>query len=124
MIWGMVDRNGEAKIQASIVAWVRTVAPNVLIFHPANGGWRSASEGARFKWLGVVAGVPDLVVIGPSGKAHFLEVKTATGRLSEAQREVMAALGRLGAPFMTVTGIEDVRRAFAGWGIETREATP
>jgi hypothetical protein len=115
------DRNGEARIQASIVEWIRTVAPNVLVFHVPNGGRRSKAEAARLKWTGVVAGVPDLCVIGPGGKALFLEVKTATGRLSDEQREIMGALGRLGSPFMTVTSIDDVRRAFSGWGIETRE---
>ena len=123
MICGMGDRNAEAKIQASIVEWVRTVAPGVLIFAVPNGGLRSRVEAARLKWTGVVAGIPDLAVIAPSGKAHFLEVKTATGRLSEAQREIMGVIGRLGAPFMTVTGIDDVRRAFSGWGIPTKEAS-
>jgi hypothetical protein len=34
----------------------------------------------------------------------------------------MGALGRLGAGFATVTSIDDARRAFSGWEIETREA--
>jgi hypothetical protein len=58
MVWGMVDRNGEARIQASIVEWVRTVAPGVLIYAVPNGGYRSKVEAARLKWTGVVAGIP------------------------------------------------------------------
>jgi VRR-NUC domain len=116
------DRNGEARIQAAIVEWVRTIAPDVLIFAVPNGGLRSKAEAARLKWTGVVAGVPDLAVIAPTGKAHFLEVKTPTGRLSDDQREIITALGRLGSPFMTVTSIDDVRRAFSCWGIQTRES--
>jgi hypothetical protein len=117
------DRNAEARIQAGIVEWARTVAPQCLIFHPANGGWRSKEEGARFKWLGVVAGVPDLIVIGPGGRAHFIEVKSEAGRLSDVQLDVVADLSKLGAPFTTVRSIDDVRRAFSGWGIETRETS-
>jgi hypothetical protein len=116
------DSNAEARIQIAIVQWIRLVAPQVLAFHPANGGWRSKAEAARFKAMGVLAGVPDIVVIAPGGKAHFLEIKTPTGRLSDEQREIMGALGRLGVDFATVTSIDDVRRAFSGWGIETREA--
>jgi VRR-NUC domain len=101
---------------------VRTVAPDVLIYAVPNGGYRSKVEAARLKWRGVVAGIPDLAIVASGGRAFFLECKTATGRLSEAQRDIMSRLGHLGAPFMTVTGIDDVRRAFAGWGIETREA--
>jgi hypothetical protein len=119
----MVDRNGEARIQASIVEWVRAVAPGVLIYAVPNGGYRSKVEAGRLKWTGVVAGIPDLAIVAPGGKAHFLECKTATGRLSGAQRDIMARLGHLGAPFCTVTGIGDVRRAFAGWGIPTIEAS-
>jgi hypothetical protein len=52
-------------------------------------------------------------------QAHFLEVKTPTGRLSDDQREIMDTLGRLGAPVMTVASVDDVRRAFSRWGIET-----
>jgi hypothetical protein len=118
------NSNAEARIQAAIVEWVRLVAPGVLIFAVPNGGLRSKAEAARLKWTGVLAGVPDLVMIAPGGRAFFLETKTATGRLSDEQRDIMAVLGKLGAPFMTVTSIEDVRRAFDLWGIETREAAP
>jgi hypothetical protein len=116
------DRNAEARLQAAIVEWVRTVAPDVLVFAVPNGGLRSKAEAARLKWTGVVAGVPDLCVIAPGGRAHFIEIKTPCGRLSEAQRDVIGVLARLGSPVMTVTSIDDVRRAFSGWGIETREA--
>jgi VRR-NUC domain len=117
------DRNGEARIQAAIVEWIRTVAPNVLVFHVPNGGFRSKVEAARLKWTGVVAGVPDLAIIAPGGRAHFLEIKTTSGRLSEDQRDVIGALAKLGSPVMTVTSVDDARRAFAGWGISTREAS-
>jgi len=118
------DSNAEGRIQIAIIAWIRLCVPQVLAFHPANGGWRGKAEAARFKAMGVLAGVPDIVVIGPGAKAFFLEVKSPTGRLSDAQRDIMAVLGQLRTPFMTVQSIDDVRRAFAGWGIETREAAP
>jgi hypothetical protein len=116
------DFNAEARVQAAIVEWVRTVAPGVLIFAVPNGGLRSKAEAARLKWTGVVPGIPDLVVIAPIGRAFFLEVKTSNGRLSDDQRAIFDALAVLGAPFMTVRSIDDVRRAFSGWEIETREA--
>jgi hypothetical protein len=118
------DRNGEAQIQAAIVKWVRTVAPDVLIFSIPNGGLRTKAEAARLKWTGTLAGVPDLAIVAPGGRAHFLEVKTTSGRLSEAQRDVIGALAKVGAPVMPVCSIDDVRRAFSGWAIETREARP
>ena len=116
------DFNAEARNQAAIVEWVRVVAPGVLIFAVPNGGYRTPAEAARLKWTGTVAGVPDLVVVAPGGRVFFLEVKTPTGRLSEAQRAIHESLVALGAAPAIVRSIEDARLAFAAWGIETREA--
>jgi VRR-NUC domain len=118
------DFNAEARIQAAIVEWVRTVAPGVLIFAVPNGGLRSKAEAARRKWTGVVAGIPDLIVITPICRVFFLEVKTAAGRLSEDQRAIFDLLVAMGTPRAIVRSIDDVRRAFVEWGIETREARP
>jgi hypothetical protein len=38
------DLNREAREQAGIVSYIRTVAPDLLVFHPANGGWRTPAE--------------------------------------------------------------------------------
>ncbi len=114
-------RNDEAKIQAAIVEWVRAVAPEAIIFAVQNGGLRTPREAALLKWTGVVAGVPDLAVIA-HGKAHFIEVKTSVGRLSEAQRDTIAKLETIGAPVALARSIDDARAASRAWGIETREA--
>jgi hypothetical protein len=116
------DRNAEGRIQIAIVQWICHCAPQVLAFHPANGGWRTMAEFARFSAMGVLAGVPDIVIVGPGGRAYFLEVKSATGRLSDEQRDIMGALGRLRAGFATSPRSTMPRRTFSGWEIETREA--
>ena len=71
------DSNAEARRQAAIVEFVRWCAPQVTIFHAANGGLRSKSEAARLKWQGVLAGVLDLVLILPEGRVAFWEVQDA-----------------------------------------------
>lgn len=116
------DRNAEARIQAAIAEWVRSVAPDLICFHPANGGFRSKAEAARFKWLGVLAGVPDVVIIGLDGRAWLLEVKSAGGSLSAEQRRIQNRCVALRIPFAVVRSIDDARRAFAIWDIETRES--
>ena len=115
------DLNVEARQQAAIVEFIRAVAPDLLVFHPANGGWRSTAEGARFKWLGVVAGIPDLVVVARNGASYFIEVKTERGNLSEAQRAIRDRLMAMRVPYTVARSIDDVRRAFSIWGIKTRE---
>jgi hypothetical protein len=45
------------------------------VFHVANGGKRNTSEAVKFKRMGVVAGVSDLVCLLPEGKVGFIELK-------------------------------------------------
>jgi hypothetical protein len=116
------DGNAEARIQAAIVEWVRLVAPEVLIFHPANGGWRTAREAARFRWIGLVAGVPDLALVIPGGHIRFIEVKAAAGRLSAEQTAIHSWLTALGCPAAICRSVDDARRALKHWGIKTRES--
>jgi hypothetical protein len=115
------DLNAEARIQAAVVAYIRTVAPGVLVFHVANGGLRTPREAARLKWQGVVAGVPDLVIVAPGGRTRFLEIKTETGRLSKEQIDMFDRLAAFGTEPLVCRGIDDARRALAAWGIATRE---
>lgn len=118
-----MSRNDEASLQASIFSYVRTVAPDVLIFHPANGGLRTKAEAARLKAMGVVAGIPDLVLVFPGGRCAFIEVKTAKGVLSPDQKAMRLRMIRLGISSITARTLGDVRIALREWGVLTREAS-
>ena len=114
-------RNAEAQIQASIVAWIWLVAPELLVFHVPNGGFRTKAEAARMKWIGVLAGIPDLVLLGRDGKSWLIEVKAADGSLSPEQRVIRDAAVALRVPYRIARSIDDVRQAFESWEIPTRE---
>jgi VRR-NUC domain len=116
------DGNAEAQIQRAIVEYVRLVASDALIFAIPNGGLRSKTEAARLKWTGTLAGVPDLAIIAPRGRVFFVEVKSAGGRLSDDQRSIHDRLVALGSPPAICRSIDDARKAFAAWGLETNEA--
>jgi len=60
---GKKSRHEEENLQIRLMDWIRFRYPKVLAIHVPNGGKRSASEGYRFKKLGVVPGVPDILVI-------------------------------------------------------------
>jgi len=50
-------------------------------------GWLS------FKWVSPgVRGVPDRILISPTGVVHFVEVKTTTGKLSPLQEHIIDKL--------------------------------
>lgn len=117
-----MSRNDEANIQAAIFQYVRAVAPDVLIFAVPNGGLRAKAEAARLKWTGVVAGVPDLCLVLPGGRACFIEVKTAKGVLSADQKAMRLRLIRMGVPCVTARSVEDVRAWLQAWGVLTRES--
>jgi VRR-NUC domain len=116
------DRNAEARIQAAIVEWIRTVAPHLICFHPANGGYRTKAEAARLKWVGVLAGIPDVVILGPDGRAWLIEVKAERGAMSAEQRAIRERCVGLRIPFATARSIDEVRWAFEAWGIKSRES--
>src|SRR5258708_28878848 len=82
-------QHGEEIEQARLVRWtylrpVRSVLPELAwLFHPANGGKRSAFVGAQMKALGVKRGVLDLLLPVPAFGRHGLaiEMKTDIGTL-------------------------------------------
>lgn len=121
-----MKRNGnrEASIQASVIQYIRTCAHDTLVFAIANGGLRTKAEAARLKWTGVLAGIPDLCGITPEGRVFFLEVKPPEGRLSRDQHIILTWLTDHGVWCAVVRSIDDVREAFARWGILTRESRP
>ena len=101
---------------------VRLVAPALLIFAIANGGYRTPTEAARLEWTGAQAGVRDLAIVAPGGRVHFNECKTSTGRLSADQCIVYEALTPLGSPPAIVRSVGDVRLALVALGVATRGA--
>jgi hypothetical protein len=67
------------------------------------------------KWTGVLAGVPDLAIVAPGGRAQFIEVKTAAGQVSPiaemaAAAAIVASLAlQAGCPLATLRHALDGR---------------
>jgi len=114
-------RDIEAPIHAAIFSYITTVAPQVVCFHPPNGGLRTKGEAAKLKWMGVVPGVHDLVIIDEHGLAYLIEVKPPDGNLSEDQRLFHAKCKGLNIPQGVARSINDARDLLVRWGIKTRE---
>src|SRR6266566_1473429 len=78
-------RRPEDAIQRAVFQHLRARgAPGLFAFHPANGGYRKPVEAAIMKSLGVVAGVPDVIVIH-AGRCYALEIKAPGGRATPKQ---------------------------------------
>ena len=118
--WQKRDNNREARIQAACVGYVELVAPQVFVFHVANGGpGRSLS---RLKWMGAKAGVSDLVLIDEHGLAYFAEVKDVDGVLSDNQIAFRDFCRDRRYPWALVRDVNDMRAALREWKIKTRES--
>ena len=66
--------------------------------------------GLTYKFVSPNApGVPDRIVITPQGVVWFVELKTATGRLSKIQRHQKAELEKCGANVRAIHGWDAAR---------------
>ena len=74
----------EHDLQVRIVNYLRW--NHFYVFAIPNGGRRDAVTGRKLKDEGVLAGVADLEILLPDGKAVFVELKTPWGVQSDAQK--------------------------------------
>ena len=84
----------EHQEQVNLVARVRLLYPDVIIYAIPNGGYRHLKEAVRLKAEGVLAGIPDLFIAEPRGGWHglYVEVKKRNGKLSKDQALRIAEL--------------------------------
>ncbi len=65
----------ENKLQHSVITYINFQYPDLLYTHVANEGKRSRWEQYLIKYLGVKAGVPDLLIFDPKGKYNGLAIE-------------------------------------------------
>ena len=145
-------RRPEEQLQRALVAHLRARLPKPwLVWATPNGGGRSKAEAGILKAMGVLAGVPDLFVMGPglnhpayreAGEGMLtprliaIELKAppkptksgkpskAQPRVSDAQRDVIEQLGQCGVPTLVVDNLDEALRALAALGVPLRGRTP
>jgi hypothetical protein len=93
--------------------------PDTFFWHTPNGGKRHIAEAAKFKAMGVVAGVPDILIL-KGGRLYALELKAPGGRLSDAQRKVGALMEKCGATISVAKSIDEALVTLEYWGILKR----
>jgi hypothetical protein len=109
----------ESRLQASIVKYFDAIGlrRDCLVFSVPNEGRRSRVAAGILKSMGMLPGVADLVIVAPGGRCHFLEVKTARGKLSSTQQEFRRRCRSLDVPHAIVRSLDDVGRALSEWGL-------
>lgn len=113
----------EDQFQHSIVNLLDAIllADQVAWSHfPAGGYFLTPAARGRLYRLGLKQGFPDLVICYSMGRVLWLEVKTATGNVSPAQRAMHLLLRRLGHHVVVVRKIEHVIAALLEYGVPFR----
>lgn len=105
--------SSEAQIQHEILAaW--GAHPRVRIARVNTGAATIRGRLVRFG----VPGTGDICgLIAPTGRLVMIEVKTATGRLRQAQEVMRRVIEAFGGLYVVARSVEDVDRAFAAEGI-------
>lgn len=110
-------RRPEQAIHKAVVSHLRMRSePRVFFFHPANGGKRLIIEARIFKALGVIAGVPDLIIL-KAGEVFGLELKATRGVLTPSQRLVHAAMREAGAETAVAHSLDEALATLEFWGV-------
>ena len=92
----------EGIIQKQVVAYLRL--RGFLVFEFAKGGTHRALRGS------VPDGWPDVLAIKPPiGEHWYIEVKAASGRVTQVQRDMHEALRHCGCHVWVVRSLEDVQ---------------
>ena len=83
----------EDDLQIACMSYMRLVHDDLLAFHVPNGGKRNAREGAKFKRMGVLSGVPDILIAQPSGQYSGLAIELKVGKNKPSANQ-LDVLGR------------------------------
>lgn len=110
-------RASERAVQISIRH--RLMLSGVVCLHIPNEGRRTVTAGRRLKQEGMLRGACDLICIGDAGRVAWLEVKSATGRVSDAQSDHHDMLRRKGHVVAVVRDQDEAVAALraAGWTV-------
>lgn len=122
-----MKNNKESRLQQQCVYWFRTQYPHyaMLMTHPINeGSGHSEIDRMRqaiHKKEGTVRGVPDLLLFMPAvynALTYFglgIEVKTATGRQSQEQKDYQKIFEAAGYKYVIVRSLEEFKQVVNDW---------
>ena len=114
----------EDQLQATIAIWldIQQKMGWLLWYAIPNTARRSPREGARFKRMGVKAGVSDIAIVFPNGRAAFIELKSDKGKLSQSQKDFLQLATKLNAHTAVCRSLDEVCKCVMDWRDEMRRA--
>lgn len=112
---GGIPTKSEAALQASCFQWFHNTFPSQrqMLFHVQNKA-RNAIEGNKFKALGVVKGVSDLILI-VNFRVLFIELKTENGVQTPEQSQFQAKVIQRGHEYFIVRTLSEFQNLIAAY---------
>ena len=108
-------KHEESVLQCEIVDALSLLG--VYLFSVPNERKASAAQMSRMIHMGLRAGIADLILMGDDGRAYFLEIKTPTGRLSEAQERFRRLCLERGWPYAIARSVAEATHQATVWGL-------
>lgn len=103
----------EESEQIAFINWFRMQYAGTLIYHIPNGGKRGIQEGAKFKKMGVVSGVPDLHI--PRWNCWIEMKREKGGSLSDNQKKIIGYLESIGHTVIVARGCVEAIEKIKGF---------
>ena len=102
-------KRSEQKEQIRFVQYIRTFRPDILIASIPNGAGVSSHQRIKLTQEGMLAGMPDLILLMEGSKTLFIEFKRPDGRgtTSEVQKTLHERLKSFGFEVFVATTCED-----------------
>lgn len=111
----------ESRIQADVILCLSLAG--VYLFSVPNeaAGKSTPQKIQRLKAMGLRPGMSDLVLMSSDGRAHFLEIKTESGKLSESQTRFRDWCIARGWPWAIARSPEEALDQARSWGLVSPE---
>jgi hypothetical protein len=111
----------ETAIHIAIVNLLYLALPKgAIIHHSHNEGKRSKADAGKAKAMGQRPGFPDIIIMWQR-VTYMLEVKTATGRQSNVQKDFERDAAATGFPFYAIVrSVSEAEATLKAWGIPIR----
>ena len=111
-----MPRHSEALFHRQVALYLRVAVrePWFWTTFPAGGGGKT--RGAQLKRMGLMPGMPDILIVGPS-RLVGLELKTAAGRQSVEQKAVAQRFERCGFPYLLARNLDEVEVLLMAAGV-------
>ena len=102
-----MPRHSEALFHRQVALYLRAAVrePWFWTTFPAGGGGKT--RGAQLKRMGLMPGMPDILLVGPN-RLVGLELKTAAGRQSVEQKAVAQRFERCGFSYLLARNLDEV----------------